>query len=182
MDFDTPRLLELLRNPAEDLSFEIKEWLDLGNNAHKAKLAQAIIALANHGGGLLLLGYAQQPDGTFIPAEPRPANLSGYIADIVNDISRSYLNPPVHCQVRHVAHPLHYQATCFRSSMCSEDIRSRSWRGEEARKVKAAYRSDGFTSGELVHHRRSPNRPKNGERCLIVAFEPDGRNSSIAFD
>jgi hypothetical protein len=106
MDFDTPRLLELLRNPAEDLSFEIKEWLDLGNNAHKAKLAQAIIALANHGGGLLLLGYAQQPDGTFIPAEPRPANLSGYIADIVNDISRSYLNPPVHCQVRHVAHPL----------------------------------------------------------------------------
>src|SRR6266576_5114099 len=90
MDFDTPRLLELLRNPAEDLSFEIKEWLDLRDNVHKAKLAQAIIALANHGGGALLLGYAQQADGAFIPAEPRPANLSGYSADIVNDISRSY--------------------------------------------------------------------------------------------
>ena len=63
MDFDTPRLLELLRNPAEDLSFEIKEWLDLRDNVHKAKLAQAIIALANHGGGALLLGYAQQADG-----------------------------------------------------------------------------------------------------------------------
>ncbi len=106
MDFDTPRLLELLRNPAEDLSFEIKEWLDLRDNVHKAKLAQAIIALANHGGGALLLGYAQQADGAFIPAEPRPANLSGYSADIVNDISRSYLNPPVHCEVRHVAHPV----------------------------------------------------------------------------
>jgi len=106
MDFDSPRLIELLRNPAEDLSFEIKEWLDLGDNAHKAKLAQAIIALANHGGGALLLGYAQQPDGTFIPAEPRPENLSGYAADIINDISRSYLNPPVHCEVRHIAHPV----------------------------------------------------------------------------
>jgi hypothetical protein len=48
MDFDSPRLLELLRNPAEDLAFEIKEWLDLSDNAHKARLAQAMIALANH--------------------------------------------------------------------------------------------------------------------------------------
>src|SRR5437016_12044495 len=67
MDFESPRLLELLRNPAEDLSIEIKEWLDLRDNVHKAKLAQAIIALANHGGGALLLGYAQQADGAFIP-------------------------------------------------------------------------------------------------------------------
>jgi hypothetical protein len=52
MDFDSPRLLELLRTPAEALAFEIKEWLNLGDNAHKARLAQAIIALANHGGGL----------------------------------------------------------------------------------------------------------------------------------
>jgi hypothetical protein len=106
MDFDSPRLLELLRNPAEDLAFEIKEWLDLSDNAHKARLAQAMIALANHGGGAVLLGYAEQPDGTFIPAQPRPANLSGYTGDVVNDISRSYLNPPVHCEVRHIAHPI----------------------------------------------------------------------------
>jgi hypothetical protein len=106
MDFDTPRLLELLRDPAEDLSVEIKEWLNLGENAHKANLAQAIIALANHGGGAVLLGFAQQPDGTFIPAEPRPQDLSAYTADIVNDISRSYLHPPVHCEVRHIAHPV----------------------------------------------------------------------------
>jgi hypothetical protein len=42
MEFDSPRLLELLRSPAEDLAFEIKEWLDLGNNAHKARLALSI--------------------------------------------------------------------------------------------------------------------------------------------
>ena len=38
MDFDSPRLFELLRNPAEDLAYEIKEWLDLCDNAHKARL------------------------------------------------------------------------------------------------------------------------------------------------
>jgi hypothetical protein len=32
--------------------------------------------------------------------------LSAYTTDIVNDISRSYLNPPVHCEVRHIAHPV----------------------------------------------------------------------------
>jgi hypothetical protein len=106
MEFDSPRLLELLRSPAEDLAFEIKEWLDLGNNAHKARLAQAMIALANHGGGAVLLGYAEQGDGSFVPAEPRPADLTGYTSDVVNGVSRTYLNPPVHCDVRHIAHPV----------------------------------------------------------------------------
>jgi hypothetical protein len=106
MDFDDPRLLELLRNPVEGLAFEIKEWLNLGENVHKARLAQAIIALANHGGGVVLIGYAEQTNGTFIPAEPRPTDLSGYTSDVVNEISRSYLNPPVHCDVRHIADPV----------------------------------------------------------------------------
>jgi len=106
MDFNGPRLLELLRNPAEDLTFEIKEWLDLTQNVHKAKLAQAMIALANHGGGTVLIGYAEQENGAFIPAEPRPVNLSRYTSDVVNKISRAYLNPPVHCEVRHVTHPV----------------------------------------------------------------------------
>src|SRR5262249_24054561 len=105
MEFDSPRLLELLRNPAEDLAFEIKEWLDLTDNAHKALLAQALIALANHGGGAVLIGYTEQGNGSFIPAEPRPANLSGYTPDVVNEISRTYLSPVVHCDVRHIKHP-----------------------------------------------------------------------------
>jgi hypothetical protein len=105
MEFDSPRLLELLRNPAEDLAFEIKEWLNLSDNAHKALLAQALIALANHGGGAVLIGYTEQANGSFIPAEPRPANLSAYTSDVVNEISRAYLHPAVHCNVRHIAHP-----------------------------------------------------------------------------
>jgi hypothetical protein len=106
MDFDSPRLLELLRSPAEDLAFEIKEWLNLSDNVHKARLAQALIALANYGGGAVLIGYTEQADGSFVPTEPRPSDLSGYTSDVVNEISRAYLNPPVHCDVRHIAHPV----------------------------------------------------------------------------
>ena len=106
MDFDSPRLLELLRSPAEGLAFEIKDWLNLAESAHRARLAKAMIALANHGGGFVLIGYAEQMDGGFTPAEPRPGDLSGYTSDVFNEISRAYLNPPVHCDVRHIAHPV----------------------------------------------------------------------------
>lgn len=106
MEFDSPRLLELLRNPAEDLAFEIKDWLDLSDNAHKAKLAQAMIALANYGGGTVLIGYTERSDGTFIQNEARPADLTAYTADAINEISRAYLSPAVHCEVRHINHPV----------------------------------------------------------------------------
>lgn len=106
MDFDNPRLLELLRNPAEDLAFEIKDWLDLTDNSHKAKLAQAMIALANHGGGSVLVGFTERDDGSFTPGTSRPADLNAFTTDVINEISRTYLNPPIHCTVRQVAHPV----------------------------------------------------------------------------
>lgn len=45
-----PGLGDLVRHPREDLHIEVKSWLDLGNEDHKADLAKAIMALANHGG------------------------------------------------------------------------------------------------------------------------------------
>ena len=43
---------------------ELKNWLDLRGNRHdKATLAKAAMALANHGGGSILLGFEDGPDG-----------------------------------------------------------------------------------------------------------------------
>ncbi|MBA3425596.1 MAG: ATP-binding protein [Rubrobacter sp.] len=77
---------------------ELKDWLDLGQGEHKADLVKAILALANHGGGYVLIGY---DDVTRDPSL-RPANfVSGYDQDTVNGIVRSYADPQIHIQVEH---------------------------------------------------------------------------------
>ena len=49
-------LVGLLGEPREAADIEVKEWLDLASNEHRASLAKEIIALANHGGGFVLIG------------------------------------------------------------------------------------------------------------------------------
>ena len=53
-------LQPLISEPREDLGVEYKDWLDLTTNEHKATLAKAAIALANHGGGFIVIGFAEQ--------------------------------------------------------------------------------------------------------------------------
>jgi len=96
MDSSLRRLESLSRNPREDLEVELKGWLDLNQGEHKADLVKAILALANHGGGYVLIGY---DDATRGPA-PRPASVtSGYDQDTVNGIVRRYADPQLHVQV-----------------------------------------------------------------------------------
>ena len=56
-------LQDLLRDPRETLSNEIKNWLDPTDNEHRAHVAKACIALANHGGGHLIIGLTADGDG-----------------------------------------------------------------------------------------------------------------------
>jgi predicted HTH transcriptional regulator len=98
-------LPELLRNPREALDIEIKAWLDLSEANDRANLAKAIIALANHGGGYLVVGLEQQSDGQFIPAPDAPADLAGLSQDAVQDAVHKYIEPPLQCRTEHVAHP-----------------------------------------------------------------------------
>ena len=51
------RLADLLVDPNEGLDLEIKNWLDLANsNEDKATFAKGALAIANHGGGFIVLG------------------------------------------------------------------------------------------------------------------------------
>lgn len=52
-------LQPLISEPREELGVEYKDWLDLKTNEHKATLAKAAIALANHGGGFIVIGFAE---------------------------------------------------------------------------------------------------------------------------
>jgi predicted HTH transcriptional regulator len=87
----SPRQLEsLTRNPREGLEVELKGWLDLSQGEHRADLVKAILALANHGGGYILIGY---DDITRGPLSSPTNMMSGYDQDTVNDIVRRYADP-----------------------------------------------------------------------------------------
>lgn len=103
---DNSRLADLLLDPREALDVEIKGWLDLaGSEEHKATLAKAILALANHGGGYIILGFDETDTGV-APASKRPVTLDCYSQDAINAIVQNYAEPPFHCSVHHVAHPM----------------------------------------------------------------------------
>jgi hypothetical protein len=102
---DHEQLAEFLRRPREDLDIEIKGWLDLNENRDRATLAKAVIALANHGGGHLVIGLNEQA-GQFVPAPGRPSDLSGFSPDAVQDAIKKYVEPTIQCRTEHIPHPV----------------------------------------------------------------------------
>lgn len=93
------RLDDLLIDPRETLDVELKGWLDITGNAdHKATLAKSLIALANHGGGYVLIGFEQAAAGS-APSPGRPGSLAAYNPDTVNAIVAAYAEPVFHCDV-----------------------------------------------------------------------------------
>ncbi|WP_436642473.1 AlbA family DNA-binding domain-containing protein [Microbaculum sp. FT89] len=105
MALHNTNLDELVSEPRESLDIEVKEWLDLVDNENRAALAKEVIALANHGGGYIVIGFAEQPDGTFIAATPRPPTLDAWSQDAIQSIIAKYLDPLVQCQVTHRTAP-----------------------------------------------------------------------------
>lgn len=100
---DARRLADLLIELRETPEVEVKNWIDIrANDEHKALLAKALIALANHGGGYVVIGF--QRGGTGMEAAAgRPADLSGYTTDAVNAVVARFAEPVFHCDVRVVA-------------------------------------------------------------------------------
>lgn len=92
---------ELVNEPRETLDVEVKEWLDVTDADHRALVAKEIIALANHGGGVLVVGFMELDDGTFKVAVPRPENLDLWSQDNIQSIVAKYLDPAVQCRVHH---------------------------------------------------------------------------------
>ncbi len=91
LDFSVP-----LDFDSEDLDVEFKRSLPLGENSGKAKLAKEICALANHGGGWIVLG--REDDGSY--PDTLPEELAGADQDTINQIASAYLQPAPHCSVR----------------------------------------------------------------------------------
>lgn len=95
-------LISLVDEPREALDVEVKGWLDLGSNEHKALIAKSIIAMANHGGGNVVIGYRELPDGTFEDAPNRPSDLALWSQDAIQSVIARYIDPAIQCRVSHV--------------------------------------------------------------------------------
>lgn len=95
------RLKDLVDFPNEHLNVEIKGWLSLADGEAKAIIAKTAIALANSGGGYIVIGFTER-DGAYEIADPIPENLRQYNQDNINSAINRYSEPPIHCEVTHV--------------------------------------------------------------------------------
>jgi hypothetical protein len=93
----------LLSRPTEALDVEYKSWLDLQDDEHKGNLAKAAIALANEGGGHIVVGIREVRP--ILVSEPRPPSIAAYDQDLINQIVRRFATPAFHCTLHLVPHP-----------------------------------------------------------------------------
>ena len=96
---DHPELQDLVVAPRERLEVEYKAWLNLEDREVQAGLARHLCALANHGGGFLVFGIADD----MTPAGPQPPEAGSYDQDRLSGIVRRYLIPTFQVAVYRVA-------------------------------------------------------------------------------
>jgi hypothetical protein len=96
----------LAEEPQETLSAEYKSWLDLGDTRGRATLAKAAIALANHGGGIIVLGMRAQESQGPLESVPRPAEIDRYTQDDINQAINRFADPEFHCELSFAGHPV----------------------------------------------------------------------------
>jgi hypothetical protein len=99
---DLSKLLELAN---ESLTVEHKDWLDLTENPGKAKLAKAAIALANHGGGVIVLGMRREEERGPLKSRVRSENIRRYDQDEINSAINKFSEPEIHCELNFAEHP-----------------------------------------------------------------------------
>jgi hypothetical protein len=97
-------LVRLLVEPNETLSAEYKSWLNLSVTQGQGVLAKAAIALANHGGGIIVLGMREQEAGP-LKSVARPSEIGRYTQDDVNQAINRFAEPEFHCDLSFATGP-----------------------------------------------------------------------------
>jgi len=71
MEFDESRIQSLVDRPAESLAVELKTWINPDEPESQAKIVKALLALRNHDGGYLVIGF----DNKSLLPDPVPAEM-----------------------------------------------------------------------------------------------------------
>ena len=177
---DHPELHDLVEAPRERLDVEYKAWLNLDDREAQARLAKHLCALANHGGGFVVFGIA---DDMTLAEQPSP-EAGPYDQDRLSAIVRRYLTPAFQVAVYTVTasgtgttHPVVWVPSHEAVPVCS---------------TRSGPKSEGKAVGieEVTHYTRGPGpesvpattpehwRPiirrcvLHDRRALLAALEP----------
>jgi CheY-like chemotaxis protein len=93
----------LLRAGVESPGLDYKESLSLSTADGRAALAKDVIAMANYGGGVIIVGMREIQPGTFEPIGVPVAQLSEYETTRLNKAVRDFMDPPVSIRARRVS-------------------------------------------------------------------------------
>jgi len=104
------RLLRLRADPAiqlvhlglETQSHDYKETVDLTYKSGRASLAKDVMAMANWGGGTIVVGVAEPRPGEFVPKGVPDSVLDSFETSRLNRAVNEFLDPPVTITVRRV--------------------------------------------------------------------------------
>lgn len=90
---DSLRSQELVERPGESLSVELKRWIDPECPEGKAKIVKTALALRNHGGGHLVIGFDNdsfEPDTNNVPQDVKAA----FHIDVIQGLISKYASQP----------------------------------------------------------------------------------------
>lgn len=91
----------LVNNPRESLAVEIKDWIDPATPHGQKKIIQTCLALRNHGGGYMLIGFHDrtlQPNKEAAPADVR----SRFHSDTIQALVSRFASEPFEVNVEFV--------------------------------------------------------------------------------
>ena len=89
MPFDQAQLIELINQPNETLSIELKSWIDPGSNSGIEKIVKACLAMRNNNGGSLLIGFDNEKGNPIIEGAPEDV-LSDFHVDKIQGLLTKY--------------------------------------------------------------------------------------------
>jgi len=96
-----PDIQALLTAAKETLSVEHKCWLDLQAQNDRGVLAKALIALANYGGGHVVVGVHDHDRSP----QPRPTTIARYTQDAIASVVKKFADPPFECLLDYCLDP-----------------------------------------------------------------------------
>jgi hypothetical protein len=93
MEIDLERIQELIQQPQESLSVELKAWIDPDQPEGIAKIVKTCLALRNHGGGYMVIGFDNDTLKPLLDSAPSNARQIFHIDKIQGMVAKYSSDP-----------------------------------------------------------------------------------------